>query len=148
MMNVSFERIDAIASNCYHIEKWNNELGLGFSNSEIIKAAKWSYKTFGYGYLSLDKYLDFLDLKRRKRLYNIDVKEWYRIIKIVFERDNFTCAYCKRVGGKLEADHIVPISKGGTNDFDNLTTSCRKCNRQKKDKSVEQFLAWRAEIYG
>lgn len=28
-------------------------------------------------------------------------------------------------------DHIVPVSKGGTNDEDNLVTSCYKCNQEK-----------------
>lgn len=80
-----------------------------------------------------------------KRMYNINVKEWYRIIKDVFKRDNYTCQYCGKVGGKLEADHIIPFSKGGTDDMDNLVTACRKCNRQKRDKSVEEFLKWRKE---
>lgn len=82
-----------------------------------------------------------------KRMYNINVKEWYRIIKAVFKRDNYTCQYCGKVGGKLETDHIIPFSKGGTDDMDNLVTACRKCNRQKRDKSVEEFLKWR-EAHG
>ena len=34
----------------------------------------------------------------------------------------------------FEIDHLIPRIKGGTNDIDNLTLSCRKCNRGKKDK--------------
>jgi hypothetical protein len=79
-----------------------------------------------------------------KRLYNTDVILWNSIRKTVFERDSFTCQYCGQVGGKLELDHITPISKGGTNEVSNLCTACRKCNRQKHDKPVEEFLAWRA----
>lgn len=76
----------------------------------------------------------------RKRMYKWNVKKWSAMRKSVFERDNYTCQYCGEVGGLLEADHIVPFSKGGSNEIDNLTTSCRKCNRQKKDKSVKEFL--------
>jgi len=48
----------------------------------------------------------------------------------VFKRDRFTCTYC---GGRspsvvLHVDHIIPICGGGTNNFDNLTTSCEDCN--------------------
>ena len=75
-----------------------------------------------------------------KRLFNINVKEWKRISKAVFKRDNYTCQYCGKVGGKLEVDHIFPFSKGGSDSLDNLTTSCQKCNRQKRDKSVDDFL--------
>ena len=77
---------------------------------------------------------------QRKRMYNWNVKKWYRIINIVFKRDNYTCQYCGKVGEKLEADHIIPFSKGGSDDLENLTTSCRKCNRSKRDKSVKEFL--------
>lgn len=79
------------------------------------------------------------------RLYNVDIKLWKRICKEVFIRDNYTCTYCKNIGGILECDHITPISKGGSNDMGNLTTSCQKCNRQKKDKTVDEFNAWRAD---
>lgn len=78
----------------------------------------------------------------RVRMYNTNVKKWYKIIQQVFKRDNYTCKYCGVVGGKLEADHIIPFSKGGSDELDNLTTSCRRCNRQKKDKSLKEFKIW------
>lgn len=89
---------------------------------------------------------DFLNLKFRDigiRLYNHNIKLWYSISKQVFERDSFTCQYCGKVGGKLEVDHIIPFSKGGSDDLDNLTTSCLRCNRQKKNKSVTEFSIWK-----
>lgn len=30
---------------------------------------------------------------------------------------------------RLEIDHIIPVSQGGTNDEENLTTACFDCNR-------------------
>lgn len=93
-----------------------------------------------------DEVSDFLNLRfgeNRIRLYNYNVKLWYRLIKQVFERDNYTCQYCGEIGGKLEADHIIPFSKGGSDELENLITSCRKCNRQKKDKSINEYLNWK-----
>lgn len=51
----------------------------------------------------------------------------------IFKRDSFTCQYCSNKSPEviLEVDHIIPVSKGGTNDIDNLTTSCYNCNRGK-----------------
>lgn len=56
----------------------------------------------------------------------------------VFERDNFTCQYCGRKSPEiiLEIDHYVPVSKGGSNHFDNLKTSCRECNEGKSDREL------------
>ena len=56
----------------------------------------------------------------------------------VFQRDGFTCQYC---GGKppevvLEVDHIMPRSKNGSDDMENLITSCFDCNRGKRDKNL------------
>jgi hypothetical protein len=51
----------------------------------------------------------------------------------VFKRDGFTCQYCgsKPPDVTLEADHIVPVSDGGTDEIDNLITACFSCNRGK-----------------
>tara|TARA_R110000765_G_scaffold265862_1_gene365332 strand:- start:5107 stop:5658 length:552 start_codon:yes stop_codon:yes gene_type:complete len=48
----------------------------------------------------------------------------------VFDRDGFTCQYCGQQPPDvtLHVDHIFPVSKGGTNDIDNLSTSCMDCN--------------------
>lgn len=77
------------------------------------------------------------------RLWASNVKLWYRIINAVFARDSYTCHYCGKVGGKLECDHVIPFSKGGSNDMANLVTACQRCNRSKKDQSVEMFIARR-----
>lgn len=90
-----------------------------------------------------DEVNEFINKYVKQRLYHVNNDLWKEISKDVFERDEFTCQYCGKVGGKLEVDHKIPISRGGTNDFENLTTSCRKCNRQKRDKSVEDFEKWR-----
>lgn len=48
----------------------------------------------------------------------------------ILRRDNFTCRYCgvSAPQVKLQVDHTIPVSKGGTNDFSNLITSCFECN--------------------
>lgn len=56
----------------------------------------------------------------------------------VFHRDSFICAYCGVAppATVLEVDHITPVSKGGTNDINNLITSCFDCNRGKGAKEL------------
>jgi 5-methylcytosine-specific restriction endonuclease McrA len=57
----------------------------------------------------------------------------------LFEQYNYHCAYC---GEKLplEIDHIEPLSKGGMDDIENATVSCKSCNSSKSDKILLRFL--------
>ena len=56
----------------------------------------------------------------------------------VFKRDGFRCQYCGAVPPSvtLEIDHIIPVSKRGTNNIENLVTSCWACNSGKSDKDL------------
>lgn len=53
----------------------------------------------------------------------------------VLHRDSFTCMYCgsKPGSGGLEVDHLIPVSLGGSDNQENLVSSCVKCNRGKLD---------------
>ena len=48
------------------------------------------------------------------------------------------CAYC---GSKkyIEADHVIPISRGGRHAIGNLIPACRPCNRSKHDKTIMEW---------
>ena len=39
-----------------------------------------------------------------------------------------------------QVDHVIPLSKGGTNHLSNLVTACNSCNNHKSDKSYEDFV--------
>lgn len=67
--------------------------------------------------------------------------EWERIRTEVYFRDDYTCQYCGERGKKLECDHVIPVSRGGTHDLDNLKTACFKCNRSKRNKTIEEWQA-------
>ena len=54
----------------------------------------------------------------------------------VFKRDGYKCVECgasKDDGATLHVDHKVPVSKGGTDELDNLQTLCSDCNLNKSD---------------
>ena len=42
------------------------------------------------------------------------------------------CAYCKKEAWS-DRDHIIPLSKGGTDSIDNIVPACITCNRSKSD---------------
>lgn len=51
---------------------------------------------------------------------------------------NKRCAYCGKhlKPGEETIDHIRPLSLGGTDEWDNLALSCRKCNGSKSSKEL------------
>lgn len=51
----------------------------------------------------------------------------------VWRRDGGKCADCGSIR-KLEFDHVIPISKGGSNTVRNVRILCEKCNRNKSNK--------------
>ena len=55
----------------------------------------------------------------------------------VFRRAKNRCQQCGKSaadGVKLEVDHIMPVSRGGSDDISNLQLLCFDCNRGKSDR--------------
>lgn len=58
----------------------------------------------------------------------------------LFKRDAYLCLYCGQhfSSADLSRDHITPLSQGGTDEWRNLATSCRRCNNHKAGRTPEQ----------
>lgn len=80
--------------------------------------------------------------KRRAWELRFITKEW---MCGLFKRHNGRCFYCgRRVGRppqlRFHIDHFIPLSKGGTNDPENLVLSCQPCNNSKYSKLPWEFM--------
>lgn len=53
-----------------------------------------------------------------------------RVRHEVWRRDRGTCVECG-ARGRLEFDHIIPVSRGGSNTVRNIELRCEPCNRRK-----------------
>ena len=67
-----------------------------------------------------------------------------RIAPYVLARDEWYCQWCdqKLDEDNWSIDHIIPISKGGTNEIHNLQAMCRSCNSIKGVKSDSWGKFW------
>lgn len=59
-----------------------------------------------------------------------------------YRKTHGRCAIC---GEPIEyatftIDHIIPLSKGGTNYFENLQPTCRVCNQIKQDMLLDELM--------
>lgn len=54
----------------------------------------------------------------------------------VYLRDMYTCQYCEEKFGKRELtlDHVLPISRGGRTEWENIVAACNPCNSTKGNK--------------
>jgi 5-methylcytosine-specific restriction endonuclease McrA len=50
--------------------------------------------------------------------------------RAVFARDDWTCQYCG-ARSNLTVDHVIPRSKGGSSNWENIVASCAPCNLRK-----------------
>lgn len=62
----------------------------------------------------------------------------------LFLRDAYTCQYCARHlldlkrREYLTRDHVMPISRGGKDEWTNVVTACSTCNHKKDDHTPEE----------
>jgi Restriction endonuclease len=63
----------------------------------------------------------------------------------LFARDNYRCQYCGRGTADLRPresltrDHLIPLSRGGANDWTNVVTACSPCNTRKGNRMPEEI---------
>lgn len=60
----------------------------------------------------------------------------------VMLRDAYICQYCAETPGRqfLTVDHVIPRSRGGSHDWDNLVTACTRCNQKKGSLTPEEAM--------
>jgi 5-methylcytosine-specific restriction endonuclease McrA len=62
----------------------------------------------------------------------------------LFARDEYTCQYCHRHQSQLRhrecltRDHLIPISRGGGNQWGNVVTACSSCNTRKGNRLADE----------
>ena len=83
---------------------------------------------------------------RRARVLGVEgngitVEEW----KTIKNEAGNRCSYCGKKSSKLQMDHVVPVSKGGSHNAENITPACPSCNQSKGNRSLLRFFYNRKE---
>ena len=66
----------------------------------------------------------------------------------LLERENYTCIYCgvHASKAKMEIEHVVPRSRGGTDSLNNLVLSCHECNQAKDSQDIQTYLKGKPNV--
>jgi 5-methylcytosine-specific restriction endonuclease McrA len=65
---------------------------------------------------------------------------WISVRGLIIEEFNSRCCYCGTKSDALTIDHVVPVSKGGTNAIRNLAPACGRCNGRKSDRPLAHMI--------
>jgi 5-methylcytosine-specific restriction endonuclease McrA len=95
-------------------------------NREKLKANHKRYRETEYGRKAHYERVNLNRLKYRASNRQPVVRDYVRWLW------QQPCHYCGGPGGCI--DHVVPLSKGGTNDTSNLVPCCRPCNSRKGNR--------------
>ena len=63
---------------------------------------------------------------------------WGVVRALALQRDAYRCQYCTRRG--RTGDHVVPHSKGGISQLDNVVCACARCNTSKGARTLVEWV--------
>ena len=100
-----------------------------------------SGKYYAYAYWVKNNWNSKLQRAEQKVIHYIGKVDGMNpiVAKEVFERDNSTCRYCGTLDN-LTIDHIIPLTKGGNNNANNLQTLCQNCDSK---KGIQKTVDWK-----
>lgn len=86
-----------------------------------------------------------LNAKWRTRVLNADGSYNADDLRQLYEEQNGLCGYCGirlywSIKRDVSVDHVNPISRGGSNNPDNLILCCMNCNCSKNAKTLEEWM--------
>jgi 5-methylcytosine-specific restriction endonuclease McrA len=112
--------------------KWNKENPERFAENVRRSERKWLEKTLAHWRAAERRY--------RARKLNAAGTHTAADIQAQYKRQKGCCYYCGvKVGDTYHADHVIPLSRGGSNGPENIVIACPKCNLSKNDKLLSEW---------
>lgn len=93
------------------------------------------------------------EANRRKRIKNAGTLDLSSVVFLesynieTFGGSSFTCEYCSSmIVGPYDLEHIIPLSRRGTQELNNLAISCASCNRGQGGKHTKLLQEWKPSL--
>lgn len=120
------------------------ETGRNYARRNPLKRVEWRKNNLAAYRANNKKSL----AKRRALMAQMEGHHTKEDLIRIYEEQERRCAYCGitlywDIPGDIHLDHVVALTRGGSNWPDNLALACASCNSSKQDKSVEEWLATR-----
>ncbi len=126
------ERLARSKQWCAENRERRNELAVEWRKNNLEKRRQYEQD---YREANAERVKEIVNKRRTKRLSN----GVFQVLKKEITRlYNSPCIYCGSLNS-IEADHVIPISRGGTHSIGNLVPACQKCNRSKSDKYLAEW---------
>ena len=78
--------------------------------------------------------------RRHKRAQASETSFTVTDVERQYQSQKGHCYYCKRkVGDTYHVDHVIPLSRGGSNGPENIVIACPDCNHSKSDKLPSEW---------
>lgn len=152
-VQISFEKwkgrskgkyISAICKPCWEIKYC--PYGVLVEDFELRDEPSDPYRCRIFGHLC-PVFLVAEPLTETKDLRNISRQIPAATQRRVLRRDNYICQACQKPipDDKINFDHIIPWSKGGSSDESNIRLLCESCNKSRGNGFEDQFLVAHAQ---
>lgn len=76
---------------------------------------------------------------RRAKIAGLSGKHTKKDIDNLFVKQSGKCFYCGDILNTYQVDHVIPVSRGGSNSPDNLVLACEFCNKSKGNRLPEEW---------
>ena len=109
----------------------------------IVKASKEAQRRWAAIYRSRhpDRVKARHDTRKGKGKYAPSDDWTFADLQLQIKSQRDRCWWCsKKLKGKYEIDHVIPLARGGTNNARNIVISCPMCNRRKGSKLPQEFM--------
>ncbi len=130
--------IKALNINPHRYQKGQVAPMKGRKNPSATGKNHWDWK----GGITKDKnYVSWLKNLHSKRKRGAEGSHTYGEWETLKIQYGYTCPMClkKEPEIKLSEDHIIPLSKGGSDFIENIQPLCRKCNSRKSAKLIDKI---------